>query len=232
MYLPPFSSEEPKTVALPCGKYHLLLLALTCHVPASPEAPHYDQCKGDQRIHILHVTVLLLHVTTVLLSYTLNSHLFPKLRKHSLHLSRPSQGNHSVVPLIIPVALFWTLSSAITAFLTCWEPDLHRFREVHCNLSLFAALFSIPLLLIPNTVCFFDHCWAPSWHFNGTIYYIPKISFLNGNALLRAHHLSGELVLFFPPCVSLHIYLYWFPTAISEPENCSALAFNRLIAYY
>lgn len=131
MYFPPFSSEEPKSVALPYVKHHLLLLALTCHLPASPEAPHRAQCKGDQLIHILHITVLLLHVTTVLLSYTLHSHLFQKLRKHSLRLSCPSQRNHSLVPLIILVALFWTLSSATTSFFKCWEPDLHRFREVH-----------------------------------------------------------------------------------------------------
>lgn len=139
-------------------KHHLLPLALICHLAASPEAPHYVQRKGDQRVRILHVTVLLPHVTTVLLSYTLNSHLFLKLRKHSLHLSRPSEGNPLRSTFDHPSRPFLNTLQCYHGLLKCWEPDLHRFRELHCNLSLFPALFSIPLLLIPNTVCFFDDC--------------------------------------------------------------------------
>lgn len=113
-----------------------LLLALMCHLPAFPEAPYYAQCKGDQPTHILDVIVLLLQVICLhgvvdIYVYTLNSDLFPKLRKHSLHLSCPSQENQSVIPLIFLVALFWPLSSAFTAFVKRWEPDLPRFREVH-----------------------------------------------------------------------------------------------------
>lgn len=219
-YLPPFSSEEPKSVALPCVKHHLPLLAPSCHLPAPPEAPRSAQSNRLTLFTPLCCSsVLLLHYhptpSTVISFGNWGSTAYIL------------EGNHSVVPLIVLLALFQTLSSAITSFLKRWEPDLHRFREEHRSVRCIVLRSSSP-----NAVCFFNHCWAPSWHRNGTIYYIPKILFLNSKALLRAHHLSGEPVLFFPPCVSPHTYRHWFPTAISEPENCSSLAFNRLIAYY
>ena len=80
---------------------------------------------------------------------------------------------------------FWSAGNQ-----TC--PDLWR-----CTAE-FTVLFSVPLLLIPNAVCFFDHHWELSWHFNGTIYYIPKTLFLNNNTPLGAHHLSVKLALFSP----------------------------------
>lgn len=150
--------------------------------------------KGDPLIHLLHITV------TVLLPYTLNSHLFPKLRKkHSLCLSHPLQSD----PLVIPCALFWTLSSATTRFLYCWEGEPCRFRKMPCNVHC-TILHSFP----PNSLCHLLFWSLLSWHFNGSLHYIPKILFLDSNTPLWAYRLSVELVLFLSPSSHLSTLIF------------------------
>lgn len=150
--------------------------------------------KGDPLIHLLRITV------TVLLPYTLNSHPFPKLRKkHSLCLSHPLQSD----PLVIPRALFWTLSSATTRFLYCWEGEPCRFRKMLCNVHC-TILHSFP----PNSLCHLLFWSLLSWHFNGSLHYIPKILFLNSNTTLWAYSLSVELVLFLSPSSHLSTLIF------------------------
>lgn len=141
--------------------------------------------------------------------------LLPCYRKPSMLISFQNQEKtacSSPSQLVILSALLGASSSMITAFWKRWEPDLPRFIEVHC--STHRGLCSSP----PKSCLLFSSLLTLYWELS---FRSPKFY-----SCVATHH--WEPIIY---CISACIYQYWFPTGISEPENCSSSALNRLIAY-
>lgn len=74
----------------------------------------------------------------------------------------------------------------------------------------------------------FNCYWALKWLFHGTIYYNLKVSLLNSNGKLRAHHFYVKLGYSFPH-VALYIYLHLI-SVIQVHKTCSAAVLHSTLS--
>lgn len=199
------SSKDFHSLIICCPDLHISLL-----FPGSGNCPfHLESSRSHiETAHKQSSFLQLFHASCkFVFSYPFPCLLLPHLKSpdlcHSLY------GNYSILSsLLLPISEYFPV---LPNPFRKWEVTNVKYRKSN------AATLQIytqwgPLFSVPFDLPFFDCYWELSWSYGRTIHHKHKISFLNGNSLLRTHHFLYEIRTILHP--------NFFPTFAEGKAGC------------